>query len=149
MHGLTHDGRLYSSLEVFTERAAWINEYLKTWRAVGFCSPSSHHELEWLLNLDIEYDSSTFDTDPFEPQPEGVATIYPFWVSGNEAGEGFVEIPYTMPQDHTLYVLMRERNIRIWEEKLDWIAECGGLAFVNVHPDYIPVSYTHLTLPTN
>ena len=38
------------------------------------------HNLVWLRDLDILYDASTFDTDPFEPQPEGMETIFPFWV---------------------------------------------------------------------
>ena len=38
------------------------------------------HNLEWFHDLNVKYDSSTFDTDPFEPQPDGVGTIFPFWV---------------------------------------------------------------------
>ena len=40
------------------------------------------HNLQWLHALNAEYDSSTFDTDPFEPEPDGVGTIFPFWVPG-------------------------------------------------------------------
>jgi hypothetical protein len=36
--------------------------------------------LDWLGDLNIQYDGSTFDTDPFEPQPDGAGTIFPFWV---------------------------------------------------------------------
>ncbi len=40
--------------------------------------------------------------------------------------------------DSTLFLLLKGRNVRqICQEKLDWIAECGGMALVNVHPDYI------------
>lgn len=48
-----------------------------------FCriqGPAVHHNLEWIGELDIEYDLSTFDTDPFMPQPDGVGTIFPFLV---------------------------------------------------------------------
>ena len=48
----------------------------------------------------------------------------------------FVELPYTLPQDSTLFVMLGEKNIDIWKEKLDWIVEMGGMALVNVHPDY-------------
>jgi hypothetical protein len=48
-----------------------------------------------------------------------------------------VEIPYTLPQDFTLFVLMREKNIDVWKRKLDWIAEKGGMALLNTHPDYM------------
>lgn len=137
VHGLYHDGRLYSSEQVFLERAARINQYLKQWQAVGFRSPSMHHNLAWLHALDIEYDSSTFDTDPFEPQPDGLGVIFPLWVSGSGGKKGYVELPYTLPQDFTLFVLMEETTIDIWKKKLDWIAEKGGMVLLNAHPDYM------------
>ena len=140
VHGLNHDGKLYESRKTFQKRAAKINKYLKEWDAVGFRSPAMHHNLEWLHDLDVEYDASSFDTDPFEPQPDGVGTIFPFWVEGNNNQKGYVELPYTLPQDFTLFVLMKEKNIDIWQRKLDWIAGQGGMALVNTHPDYMKFS---------
>jgi peptidoglycan/xylan/chitin deacetylase (PgdA/CDA1 family) len=137
VHGLNHDGKLYSSREVFQERALRINEYLKEWEASGFRSPAMHHNLEWIHDLNIEYDASSFDTDPFEPYSDGVGTIFPFWVHGNSSRKGYVELPYTLPQDFTLFILMKEKNIDIWKHKLDWIAQKGGMALLNVHPDYM------------
>ncbi len=60
VHGLLHDGKLYQSREIFSQRAAKINNYLKEWKAVGFRSPSMHHNFEWIGDLEIEYDSSSF-----------------------------------------------------------------------------------------
>jgi hypothetical protein len=137
VHGLYHDGKLYSSSKVFKGRAQKINHYLKEWEAVGFCSPSTHHNLDWLHTLNIDYDSSAFDTDPFEPQPEATETIFPFWVSRNSTQQGYVELPYTLPQDFTLFVMLKERNIDIWKRKIDWIAEKGGMALLVTHPDYM------------
>ena len=137
VHGLKHDGKLFSSREIFQRRAARINRYLREWNVVGFRSPAMYHNLDWLHDLNIEYDSSTFDTDPFEPQPVGMGTIFPFWVRNGESGKGFVELPYTLPQDFTLFVLMREQSIDIWKQKLDWIAEHGGMVLLNTHPDYM------------
>jgi len=137
LHGLKHDGKLFRNRRIFLRRAVRINDYMKKWRIQGFRSPAMHHNLKWILELDIKYDASTFDTDPFEPKPEGCGTIFPFWVEGNSLGEGYVELPYTLPQDFTLFVLMKERNINIWKRKLDWIAEKGGMALLNTHPDYM------------
>lgn len=137
VHGLYHDGKYYQSRDIFRRRAIQINEYLRQWNAVGFRSPSMLHNLEWIHDLDIDYDMSTFDTDPFEPQPDGVGTIFPFFVKGKEHGRGYVELPCTLPQDFTLFILMREETINIWKKKLDWIVEMGGMALMNVHPDYI------------
>lgn len=140
VHGLYHDGKLYSSKEEFLSRAQKINNYLKEWSAVGFRSPSMHHNLDWIRNLDILYDASTFDVDPFEPQPDGVGTIFPFWVEPENGLNGYIELPYTLPQDFTVFILMQEKGIDIWKKKLDWIVENGGMALVNVHPDYINFS---------
>ena len=137
VHGLYHDGNYFRSKNTFSRRAVLINQYLKEWGAVGYRSPCMYHNLEWIHDLDIEYDASTFDTDPFEPQPDGVRTIFPFRVNGNSTRPGFVEIPYTLPQDFTLFVLMREKNIDVWKRKLDWIAEKGGMALLNTHPDFM------------
>ena len=137
VHGLNHDGKLYKSRNIFKERAIRINQYLKEWGSVGFRSPSMHNNLEWIHDLNIEYDASTFDTDPFEPLSQGARVIFPFWVSNDSTQSGYVELPYTLPQDFTLFVLMKEKNINIWQKKLDWIVEQGGMALLNVHPDYM------------
>jgi hypothetical protein len=145
VHGLNHDGKYYNSLEIFRERALKINRYILEWGSAGFRSPSMLHNLEWLHGLDIQYDSSTFDTDPFEPQSDGVGTIFPFWVpSGNGTG-GYVEMPYTLPQDFTLFILLKHNNIDIWKRKLDWIASKGGMALILTHPDYVSFNTANLS----
>jgi hypothetical protein len=136
VHDLKHDGWLYSSREHFKRQVPKINEYLKDWGSCGFRSGFMLHQLDWLRDLNILYDASSFDTDPFEPQPDGVNTIFPFWVGQCES-TGYVELPYTLPQDSTLFLLLREPAIDAWTLKLDWLAEHGGLALVNVHPDYL------------
>jgi peptidoglycan/xylan/chitin deacetylase (PgdA/CDA1 family) len=158
IHDLKHDGRLFVSRREFSRKAIRINGYLRDWNAAGFRSGFMLHKLDWLHELDIQYDASTFDTDPFEPQPEGRHTIFPFWVpapaarksEANSSGTnnsscstsgrlraGYVELPYTLPQDFTLFLLLREQTPDIWLRKIDWIAKHGGMALVNVHPDYL------------
>jgi glycosyltransferase involved in cell wall biosynthesis len=137
IHGLKHDGKLYSSRAVFRRRAQRINAYLKDWNCVGFRSPLMHHNLEWLHDLNIKYDASTFDTDPFEPQPDGVDTVFPFWVDGPEGRPGYVELPYSLPQDFTVFVLLKEKDISLWQKKLDWVVQRGGMVLMNTHPDYM------------
>jgi hypothetical protein len=138
VHGLYHDGKLFASEKIFSQRKEKINEYLKKWNATGFRAPAMHHNLDYIGTLNIDYDLSTFDTDPFEPQPDGVGTIFPFWVkNAKNKNDGYIEMPYTMPQDFTLLILLKQENIDIWKSKLDWIAANGGMALLNVHPDYI------------
>lgn len=137
VHGLRHDGNLFASKEKFENEAVHINRYLKEWRAVGFRSPCMYHNLEWIADLDIEYDASTFDTDPFEPQPDGVGTIFPFTVTDGSRQRKYVELPYTLPQDFTLFIMMKETTNDVWKEKLSWIVDHGGMVLLNVHPDYM------------
>ena len=109
VHDLRHDGKLYWRRTEFPENARSINGYLKAWHASGFRSGFMLHNRECLNGLDIEYDASTFDTDPFEPQPEGVNTIFPFWVP-RPGGGGYVELPYTLPQDSTMFLVLQETS---------------------------------------
>jgi hypothetical protein len=145
VHDLHHDGNLYSSRDSFKQKAARVNYYLREWDAVGFRSGFMIHNLDWAHELDVQYEASTFDTDPFEPQPDGVHTIFPFWVSAPEIGNGssgnrfpsgYVELPYTLPQDSTTFIHLGHSSIDLWRRKLDWIAEMNGMALLIVHPDY-------------
>lgn len=136
VHDLYHDGKLFSSEARFDRAAGAINQYLKEWGATGFRAGFMLRELNWIGALDVEYDCSTFDTDPFEPQPDGTGTIFPFIVQ-SKRGKSFVELPYTLPQDSTLFLLLREASTDIWNKKLEWVAGHQGMALANVHPDYV------------
>ena len=145
VHDLKHDGKLFASEDRFRENAARINHYLREWGAAGYRSGFMLRNLEWLHDLEIKYDSSTFDTDPFEVQPDGAGTIFPFWIPTpghpgtprSGARDGYVEIPYTLPQDSTLFLVLQQTSPETWLRKIDWIAAHGGMVLVNVHPDYI------------
>ena len=136
LHGLEHNRKLYESAGTFADHARQINNYLKEWGAVGFRSPCVYHNFEWLHALDILYEASAFDTDPFEPQSDALGTIFPVqqkWVPGRE----YLVLPYTLPQDFTMFLLFREKDISIWKQKLRWIADHGGMALLISHPDYM------------
>ena len=137
VHGLRHDGFLYRNRKTFQKRSRKINEYLKEWNCCGFRSPLMHYNLDWIGDLDLEYDASTFDTDPFEPQADGVGSIFPFLVRRSSDERGYIELPYTMVQDSTLFLFLQETSIEVWKRKLDWVASKGGLAMLITHPDYM------------
>ena len=90
-----------------------------------------HRNLEWLQLLDIDYDASCFDVDPYQAMPGGVGSIWPF-IAGK-----FVELPYTLPQDHTLFIARGERDGRLWREKRDFLARHHGMVLMLTHPDYL------------
>lgn len=131
LHGLHHDGKMFASRANFDTVVPRLNTYLREWGAVGFRAPYTHRNPEWLQALDIEYDASFFDVDPYEPMPGGTMSIWPFFCGR------FVELPYTLVQDHTLLVILRQRTPRVWLDKVDFLARWGGMALVNVHPDYL------------
>jgi glycosyltransferase involved in cell wall biosynthesis len=148
VHDLHHDGKLYRTRDEFRKRAARINGYVQEWAAAGYRSGFMLRNLDWHQDLDVMYDASTFDTDPFEPQPEGAGTIFPYWVPTTAHGSarpdragsrhsGYLQLPYTLPQDSTLFLLFREPDAAIWEQKLAWIVQNGGMALMNTHPDYM------------
>jgi glycosyltransferase involved in cell wall biosynthesis len=159
IHDLKHDGHLFASRRGFKRRAIRINDYAREWGASGFRSGFMMRNLDWLHDLDVQYDASTFDTDPFEPQPDGGHTIFPFWVprpndsSANDhrsntvssSTGGYVELPYTLPQDSTLFLVLRETTAEIWMRKVDWIVEHGGMTLLDVHPDYMSFSDSRQT----
>ncbi len=137
IHGVYHDGKDFKTRRIFEKRATIINRRLKEWQAEGFRAPAMYCRHDWLHELAIEYDSSTFDTDPFELEATAVRTIFPFAVNGGQNGAQYVELPYTLPQDFTLFVLLKEKSISTWKEKLDWIVKHGGMALIITHPDYM------------
>jgi hypothetical protein len=131
VHGLKHDGKLYKSEQNFMMQASSINQYLREFDAKGFRSPLMHRQPAWQQALEIEYDLSFFDTDPYEPLPGGTMCIWPFFIGH------FVEMPYTLVQDSTLLDVLNEGNPRLWLEKVDFLALYFGMALLNSHPDYL------------
>jgi hypothetical protein len=81
--------------------------------------------------LEMDYDLSFFDSDPYEPLPGGVMSLWPFMIGH------FVELPYTLAQDYTLNNILKENTPRVWLEKVNMIETYHGMALVNTHPDYL------------
>jgi glycosyltransferase involved in cell wall biosynthesis len=131
LHGIRHDDSLFRERATFERDLPAIRRYLADWGAVGFRSPATHRNADWMAELPVLYDSSFPDTDPFEPQPGGCCSILPFRF-GN-----VVELPITLIQDHTLWEILRDPGIDRWVHKSRWIMRHHGLVNVIVHPDYV------------
>ncbi len=131
LHGLRHDGKLFSSRAEFSSRAGRINERMRALNARGFRAPFTHRNPEWMQEIEMAYDLSFFDTDPYEPMPGGTMSVWPFRIGA------FLELPYTLVQDHTLWHVLGERSPRLWLDKIDFIAAAQGMALLNTHPDYL------------
>jgi len=59
IHDLKHDGHLFASHRGFKRRAERINGYARKWGASGFRSGFMLRNLDWLHDLDVQYDAST------------------------------------------------------------------------------------------
>jgi hypothetical protein len=131
VHGLYHDGRDLESLPTLHERLPVIRKYADRWNAVGFRSPATHRVWEWMPLLGFDYDSSYPDTDPFEPQSGGCCSLLPYF------NQDLVELPITLPQDHTLFSILGHSDGHMWVEKTDHVRSQGGMALIITHPDYV------------
>ncbi|GAB5404013.1 MAG: hypothetical protein Aurels2KO_22440 [Aureliella sp.] len=130
IHGYNHDGRLFTSRGLFHARALRINTAMQRFPAKGFRTPMVHRQLNWMQELDAAYDASCFDTDPFQAMPGGVGGVWPF-----RYGK-FVELPYTLPQDHTL-LRLGNFSPKVWLQKYDLVRRLRGMAMLITHPDYL------------
>jgi hypothetical protein len=131
VHGLKHDGRDLESLSTLEQRLPEIRRYAERWRATGFRSPATHRRWEWMPLLGFDYDTSYPDTDPYEPQAGGCCTWLPFF------NDDLVELPITLPQDYTLFTILRVEDERPWLEKATFLRDRGGMALMITHPDYM------------
>lgn len=131
LHGIKHDGKLFSDRAHFEADLPKIARYAQEWGVDGFRSPATHRNADWMHELPVRYDSSFPDTDPFEPQSGGCCSIFPYFFGD------VVELPITLVQDHTLWEILREPGIGPWMEKTSWIARHHGLVNIIIHPDYI------------
>lgn len=131
IHGYNHDGRLFIAKTIFDSRIGPINKAADRFQASGFRSPMVHRNLAWMQALEFDYDASCFDIDPFQAMPGGVGGVWPFM-----AGK-LVELPYTLPQDHTLMVTLGVPAYEVWVQKLDLIRSLSGMGMLITHPDYL------------
>jgi peptidoglycan/xylan/chitin deacetylase (PgdA/CDA1 family) len=128
-HGLRHDRSLFASRASFDAQAPGLASFAERIGARGFRSPSTYRVFDWLGELPFSYDCSIPHSDPFEPQPGGCCSGWPFFIGD------LVELPYTLPQDHTLFTLLGHRTIELWVAQAARIEQEYGLIQCVTHPD--------------
>jgi hypothetical protein len=129
VHGVHHDRSMFSNRETFEAQQPAVRAAANRFGAVGFRSPATHRVFKWLGDLPLDYDSSIPNSDPFEPQPGGCCSPWPFFIGD------LVELPYTLPQDHTLLTLLRHDGPELWLEQVNRIRARHGLVQSVTHPD--------------
>lgn len=136
IHGLNHDGKLFSSESVFVERAGKINEYTEKWGAIGFRSPVMYRNLDWFHALKISYDMSVPNVGHLDPQPGGCCTVMPYFIGD------ILELPLTTIQDYPLYHILKQRSLDLWREQTEKILGRHGFISFIIHPDYTTASWS-------
>ena len=128
-HAIYHDRSLFSSRSEFERQLPLLKDSADRLVRVGFRSPSTHRVVDWLGELPFSYDCTMPHSDPYEPVPGGTATVWPFF------HRDVVELPYTTPQDHTLFTLLGHTDNHVWHEQFDRVVDCNGLFQMLTHPD--------------
>lgn len=131
LHGLNHDGHLFSSESLFLVRAKKINAYARSWGAVGFRSPVMYRNLEWLPALQFSYDMSVPNVAHLDPQHGGCCTVMPYFIGD------ILELPLTTTQDYSLFHILQQRTLDLWKRQIEIIREKHGLISFIIHPDYV------------
>lgn len=129
VHGIFHDRSLFSSRQQFEAQQPALREAVHKFGASGFRSPATHRVVDWLPELPVSYDCSVPFSDPYEPQPGGCCSPWPYMI-----GE-LVELPYTLPQDHTLFTLLGHRSPDLWLRQVYRLEAAHGLIQCVSHPD--------------
>ena len=131
VHDWNHDGHLFRTRERFVERAAKINARAAEWQTIGFRSAALYRNVDWLRELNFEYDMSIPTTGRLDPQHGGCCTLMP-WMNGD-----LLEIPVTTIQDYSLFHILNQYSVDVWHRQTDGILAHHGMASYIVHPDYI------------
>jgi hypothetical protein len=87
--------------------------------------------------LGFEYDTSYHDTAPYEPRPGGSCSYLPYFVGNPGTAGDMVELPITLPMDHTLFQILQHPGATVWLDKAAHVRDRGGMALVLTHPDYV------------
>jgi len=131
VHDLNHDGRLFTERAEFLRRAERICSYAREFGALGFRSAVLYRNADWFDALDFSYDMSVPNVAHLDPQRGGCCTVFPFFI-GN-----LVELPVTTTQDYSLFHVLGDYSIRLWQKQIALIRKRHGLMNFIIHPDYI------------
>lgn len=131
IHGLCHDGRLFQKRSIFQRRVERINQYGREFRALGFRSPVLYHNQDWFDELEFEYDMSVPNVGHLDPQHGGCCTVMPYFIGH------LVELPLTTTQDYSLFHILNQYSIELWQQQIELILQKHGLITFLVHPDYL------------
>jgi hypothetical protein len=131
LHDLNHDGHLFDDRKEFLRRAERINAYARALGARGFRSGALYRNPDWYDALEFDFDMSIPNVGHLDAQPGGCCTVRPYFVGD------IVELPLTTAQDYTVFHLLGDYSISLWQQQVGEILAHSGLVSFDVHPDYV------------
>ncbi|HVB58085.1 MAG TPA: hypothetical protein VNE63_16890, partial [Candidatus Acidoferrales bacterium] len=132
IHDLNHDGQLFRDREQFLRRATRINEHASNYSAKGFRSGALYRNSDWYGALSqFSYDMSIPNVAHLDPQRGGCCTAMPFFIGD------MLELPLTTTQDYSLFHILRDYSIDLWQQQVSLIMDNHGFISFNIHPDYV------------
>jgi hypothetical protein len=131
LHDLNHDGYLFENREAFLQRAAEINRYARELGCEGFRSGAMYRNQRWFDAFEFSYDMSVPNVAHLEPQRGGCCTVMPYFVGR------VLELPLTTVQDYSLFHILDEHSIALWQTQCERILAHNGVITLIAHPDYL------------
>jgi hypothetical protein len=131
VHDFNHDGDLFRDREEFLRRVARINDYGRKFRSSGYRSGVLYRNLDWYEFFDCSYDMSVPNVGHLDPQHGGCCTTKPYFIGK------ILEIPVVATQDYTLFNILGQCSMDLWERQIELVREQNGLISFIVHPDYL------------
>jgi hypothetical protein len=131
VHDLNHDGHLFNNRAEYLRRAERIRHYARKFGALGFRSAVLYRNVDWFDALDFFYDMSIPNVAHLDPQRGGCCTVFPFLIGT------IIELPVTATQDYSLFHILGDYSIRLWQKQIALIRAKHGLMSFIIHPDYI------------
>jgi len=129
---LEHEkSRLEKERQEFERRAARINGYVRKYDVRGFRAGAMYRKQDWYDVFKFSYDMSVPNVAHLEPKRGGCCTVMPFFI-GN-----ILELPLTLAQDYSLFHILDDYSLGVWQQQLALIRERHGLMSFITHPDYL------------
>src|SRR6202030_3850149 len=105
--------------------------YNKKFNARGFRAGVMYRDLDWYESYDFSYDMSVPNVAHLESQRGGCCTVMPYFIGK------ILEIPLTTTQDYSVFQILNDYSIHLWQKQLDLIRTRNGLISFVTHPDYL------------
>ena len=131
VHDFNHDGRLFWDHDEFLSRASQINQYARQFGIKGFRSGGLYRNPDWYDAFAFSYDMSVPNVGHLDPQRGGCCTVMPYFIGR------ILELPLTTTQDYSLFYILGDYSVDLWQRQITLIREKHGLISFIVHPDYL------------